>query len=420
MKRPSAAAAASRSGAQDRILAAVTELAGCHGYAHLTVERLLAQAGVSRATFYQYFSNVDDAFASAYRLHADELVAAVTDAAGRAEHPQQAMLQALIEIAQSGRNVAELLLSECLAAGAIGLSERDALISRIQDVVAHPGPKGHAIDIPVKVLIGATFRFLSMHLASRKLGDPRDELDRWARAFDRAPSQIFWSERVTAELPEDAPGSRPPATYRPGGGNPRERILHATAATIRASGYRATSVADIVSAAGISRRSFYNEFSNKAAAFIAAYELGFQQTLAACAPAFFSAEEWPEKVWQSALAFTSYFARQPSFAYLGFVECHSLGRGFADRVHETHLAFTLFLEEGFRQSQDVTGHMRTSSALTASAIAETGYLASRGSPTLYMRRMQPLAVYLALTPFIGSDDAGGFVAAKLSRPAAES
>ncbi len=403
-----------RADPQHRLLGAVTELAGRHGYAHLTVQRLLEHAGVSRATFYQYFSNVEDAFSSAYRLHAEDLVGAVTDAACRAVHPQQAMLMALIDIAQSRPNVAALLLAEGLAAGSVGLCERDALISRIQDAVGQANAQQEAIDLPGTVLIGATFRLLSMKLASGAPPDVRAEVRRWTTAFERSPSQLPWSTRFIPKLPADSPRSHAASPVSPRDGPPRERILQATAATIHRDGYGATSVADIVKVAGVSRRSFYNAFPSRAAAFMAAYEFGFQQTMAACAPAFFKAETWPEKVWQSASAFTSFFARHPSFAYLGFVECHALGRSFDRRIAETQLAFTLFLEGGYRQTEDAPIPLRTSSALTAAALTEIGFLASRSSPSLYIRRMQPLAVYIALTPFIGSDQAGRFVAEKVS------
>jgi len=387
-------------------------LAAREGRAELTVERLLACSGASRATFYQYFSSVQDAFCTAYRQHAEVVLAAIDIATRRAEHPQLAMVQVLIELKRERPDVAQLLLGECMAAGPVGLFERDAFIAGIEGAIEGTA-KGQAIDLPAKVLIGGMFRFLSMNVAGADARESREEALRWALAFQRPVSQAYWSASFVPEPCEEPPPARGLTSSREKVA-PRERIIRATAGSIRRGGYGATSVADIVAAARVSRRSFYNEFPNKAAAFIAAYEFGFQQTLAGVAPAFFSAERWPERVWQSALAFTSYFSREPSFAYLGFVECHALGRQFASRVQETQLAFTLFLEDGYRQSEGSENPRRASSALTAAAIAETGFLASRGSTSLYIRRMQPLAVYIALTPFIGSEQAGQFVAEKLA------
>jgi AcrR family transcriptional regulator len=46
---------------RERLLAAVAETLAEHGYAGLTVERVLAIAGVSRATFYANFADKEEA-----------------------------------------------------------------------------------------------------------------------------------------------------------------------------------------------------------------------------------------------------------------------------------------------------------------------------------------------------------------------
>jgi AcrR family transcriptional regulator len=184
-------------------------------------------------------------------------------------------------------------------------------------------------------------------------------------------------------------------------------------AVVHRCGYHASTVADIAAAAGVSRGQFYKEFACKADAFVAAYERGFELALARCGHAFFSAQEWPERVWASARALTEFLAGEPALCYLGFVECHAVGREFSRRVNDTQQAFTLFLEEGYRQTTAGTSLSRMCSTLTATAIAEAAFLAARAYPGWYIRRLQPLAVYLALTPFIGSREAGLFVSGKL-------
>jgi AcrR family transcriptional regulator len=197
-------------------------------------------------------------------------------------------------------------------------------------------------------------------------------------------------------------------------GSPRQRILHATAASVRQKGYRAVTVTDIVSAARISRRSFYNEFPSKADAFIATYERGFEQAIAACAPAFFAERAWPERVWHAAQAFNRFLLREPLIAYLGFVHCYAVGPRFTRRVHDTQLAFTMFLEDGYRQRRESQSLSRACSSLTASAIFEAGFQRLRCGSSLQITQLQPLAVYIALVPLIGRDEAGTFLMAKLS------
>lgn len=403
-----------KAGAEARLVDAVTQVVDSDGYVHLTVERILAGAGVSRATFYQYFSNVDDCFWSAYRQHAERLVSEVTAAARYSRNRGLAVLDAVVDVAASRPDVARLLMREGLAAGPAGLSERDGLMARIEKAMTESVTQECTIDLPPEVLIGATFRFLSMRLTDRSALDTSgDELREWLEAFARLPTQPSWTARLAPESPHASRSPMHSIKTLPHG-TPRERILYATTATIRTQSYHDTSVADIVGAAGVSRRSFYNEFPSKADAFIASYEHGFQQTLAACTPAFFSARAWPERVWHGAQALTRFLAREPLIAYLGFVECYAIGPGFAPRVHDTQLAFTLFLEDGYRQRPHAQSLSRACSALTATALIELGFQVSRRGPDASLRRMQPLAVYIALAPFIGREAAGEFVMGKLA------
>jgi AcrR family transcriptional regulator len=401
--------------APGQLLDAVTSVAARSGYSGLTVESVHAEAGVGRATFYQYFSSVEDCFWSAYRHHAEQLIADVRRALRGAANRREALLDVLVDLALSRPEVARALFSQGLGAGAAGVLARDALLSQLERVAADSQRASRVFDLPDPILIGATARFLAMRISAEEATEGlRSEVHNWAEGFLRAPDQRRWSIELVPALPRF--GSRSPRRLSSPQleGSARERIINATAATVCERGYGASTVAQIATAARVSRRSFYNEFAGKADAFIAAYEHGFQMTLTAAAPAFFSASEWPERVWCSALAFTRQLEREPAFAHLGFVECYALGPSFESRVHEMQLAFTLFLEDGHRQNGAASASSQARSALTAAAIAEAGFQVASRSPGLYIRSMQPLAVYVALSSVIGSDAAGQFVAAKLA------
>ena len=399
--------------AQERILDVVAPVVDRVGYVHLTVEQILRAAPASRATFYQYFGDVDDCFWSAYRRHAQELCEQVTAELDRGGPPELEALDALACFAVTRPAPARMLMRESLAAGPAGLVERDILIETIESIIrGAPGPRP-TVDLPLSTLIGGAFRFLSMRLSgAQAMTGAGGELRAWVHAFPAARERPSWSERFWPVLPE-------PTTQAAFGrirreGSTRERILRGTALAIRAEGYHAVTVQDITAAAGVSRRRFYGEFSSKGRAFIAAYEHGFQETMAACAPAFFAAREWRERVWRGALAFTGFFAAEPLFAHLGLVECYALGPDFTLRVHDTQLAFTLFLEDGYRERPAGESLPRSFSALTAATIFELAFQGSRRGPRFEMRRLQPLAVYIALAPFIGPGQAGEFVAGKLA------
>jgi AcrR family transcriptional regulator len=412
MNRSQPSVSASRRGtAQERLLHGVTQACDCHGFARLTVERIVAAAEVSRATFYQYFSNVEDCFRSAYRHHAEQLVEQVRAEVGTDSDPAVAVLNAIGMFAVSHQAEARLLMREGLAAGQGGLIERGDLIAGLARTMTGAGASP-TVDLAPGLLIGGAFRFLTMRLSDGESLQPlAGELREWAGAFPADFPGPRWTQRLTPALPEHYAVAPPRGSRVPG--PVRERIIRGVAMAIRAKGYRATTVTDIVAAAGVSRRRFYDEFPSKAHAFIAAYEFMFHRVLAESAPAFFAHRDWRERVWDAALAFTGVIAREPLLAYLGLVECYAVGPDYLRRVHDTQLAFTLFLEDGYRQGREAESRPRAFSQLVAATIFELAFEASRRAPRFDVRRVQPLAVYLALAPFLGPEEAGEFVVAKL-------
>ena len=59
----------------------------------------------------------------------------------------------------------------------------------------------------------------------------------------------------------------------------RRRVLSGLAASVGERGYAATTIADVVAAAGVSRSTFYAHFEDKEAAFVALYETGAELVL---------------------------------------------------------------------------------------------------------------------------------------------
>lgn len=67
----------------------------------------------------------------------------------------------------------------------------------------------------------------------------------------------------------------------------------------------------------MSRKAFYAQFEEKRAAALEANERVFQGAMSACAAGFFSAETWPDRIWQGGAALLDFFAANPRNAYLG-------------------------------------------------------------------------------------------------------
>ncbi len=52
---------------RERLIAGMVMAARRHGYAGANVSRVIARAGVSRPTFYEYFADKDDCFLATHR-----------------------------------------------------------------------------------------------------------------------------------------------------------------------------------------------------------------------------------------------------------------------------------------------------------------------------------------------------------------
>ena len=380
----------------------------------LKVAAVLRHAQVSRASFYQHFEGMEDCFWQSYREHADRLMLEVRAAVKGAHQAEFAMLDVLARMTVEHGGIAQLVMREGLAAGPKLMVERERLILGLCRAVEE-SQASRELDLPMPLLVGGVFRFLSQRLgAGEGMDSARWSIREWAETFVARPHSTSWSAAFAPVLPEHDErkaagdvGWRRPADQR-------EAMIRATAMMMREKGYRAITVGDIARTAGVSRRTFYNTFDTKEDAGIAAYEHAFQATVAACTPAFFGSGTWPDRVWEGATAFTRFFSEEPLFAYIGFVECYAIGTRFVPRVHDMQLAFTLFLEDGYRQRPEAQLLSRACSDLTAATIFEAGFQATLRGVALQMRNTQPLAVYLALTPFVGRDAAGEFVRRKLT------
>lgn len=132
----------------------------------------------------------------------------------------------------------------------------------------------------------------------------------------------------------------------------RERLLDGMARTVSAHGYSATSVADVLKAAGISRRTFYERFSDKEDCFLAAYDtivaVALEQVSSACA----EAAMWEDRIARGLDALLRLLAAEPDYARLGVVEVLAAGpRGLARR-DETLRRFVAFIQDGRDQLPD--------------------------------------------------------------------
>jgi AcrR family transcriptional regulator len=117
-------------------------------------------------------------------------------------------------------------------------------------------------------------------------------------------------------LPSRLPSGRHGLTREAVVASQRGRLVDAMAQVVAEKGYPAATVADVVERAGVSRRTFYEQFADKEACFLAAYDFGLAVVLGRIREAV---EVSPGAGWRARAragveAFLALLAAEPAFA----------------------------------------------------------------------------------------------------------
>lgn len=105
----------------------------------------------------------------------------------------------------------------------------------------------------------------------------------------------------------------------------RARLLEGIVAAVAAKGYDATSVADVIAHAGVSRATFYEQFSDKEACFLAAYESGARAHVEYVLSAVRHAPDRLAQLYAGTRAFVELLAAHPTYAKTFLVEVNAAG-----------------------------------------------------------------------------------------------
>jgi AcrR family transcriptional regulator len=188
----------------ERIMSAVAQAANELGYADMSVEAIIARAGVSRHTFYEHFRNKEDAFLAAYDAVVRQLVrhvrrAYLNETTVRAR--LRAGITAYLEFMASEPEFARMCIVEVLAAGPRAGARRNEAMRTfteiIEDNIRELLPGCQVAALTAETIVGGIHEVVF----NRILADRIDELP--ALADDLL---------VTLLMPTSAPaGSRPTA-----------------------------------------------------------------------------------------------------------------------------------------------------------------------------------------------------------------
>jgi AcrR family transcriptional regulator len=418
---------------RERLIDAMIALAGQEGYGGLTIAQIIARAGVSRPTFYEYFPDTEACLSAAVghvqqRLLID-IAAAVAAAPGN--EALLAVSRTVSTLAVDEPAAARVLMSESLAGGSNVRDMRDAGLRAIDDAIEHAYATTHgeaaAPDISGWMVVGGLYRLIARRLRrGEPVGaDTGARLEDWIKRYERPLATHRWrtlSPCPPAQLPPKTPILLRPigqaerrARQPPSDASiQREQILFAAAEIAAEHGYGEATIAEITRRTNIDARAFHKIFSDQSEVTAALQELFYQHLMTVSAGAFFSEESWPERIWDAGLVFCQAAEQDPLLAYVSFVEGPAAHPAAVQRYDDLVSAFTIFLEQGYGQESRASGPSNVALEAVAWTTHEAAYARARSHGGQGAVELLPHISFVALAPFLGVEKADEFIDEKLA------
>lgn len=355
---------------RERLELAMVEAVARHGFAGTTLRELVALAGVSKSTFYEHFESKEECFLATYDRLVGRWAAAIREAYEEPVKPQEqqrAAVARLMDLVLEEPDVASFVSVDSLTIGGAGVSHRERAWDTFEQMArAASGFEGDVGAGPVARAViaglgGVVYRRLRSGHA-QELPGLVDPLLEWALSYARPDTEAVIRAAAAARVPAAPPPVDPEQAEKPGWEEPpdsrlsrstltqRERIIRGAARVVVEKDYAALSIPAISAAAGTSNQTFYENFSSKREALLAAYEIVASDTLAISLAAFKAAGDGPEAIGAGLRALLEHIGGHPMFARLAFFELATAGPTALDRADATADALVSFLEPGLAPS----------------------------------------------------------------------
>ncbi len=387
---------------RERLYAATVIRVAEHGYETTTVAHLTETAHVSRTAFYAQFRSKQDCFVATVREIA-RLSRSVARQAfdSRAAWDQRllAMLEAIATMVAEQPATATVVFRDAYVAGPEAIAGAESSLAMFDELahtaIAESPTRADLAPEVVRAVLGGIHFTIEDHVRTGRQAELPEQVPalwRWALAYE-TPSAGLRKPRLAA-------GS--PGTPRRILHDPEERIMTAVVETIAEQGYGETTVADIARAAAVSLSTFYATCDSKEDAFVAVLERGRAQALAAVAPPFQRAPDWEHAVRAGLKAALGFLAVETSWARVA-VEARAAGDRAAAHAQETMRLLSQLLLSGGSAGADVPGVAREAvGGAIYSLVAEE----IRAGHAERLPELLPLATYICVAPFAGSERAG--------------
>lgn len=429
---------------RERLIEAMVAAVSERGVVATTISDLVARAGISRRTFYEHFANKEECLLATYdavvETEVRRLYGVYTESGDVWLEQLEAMIRALFTALADRPDAARLICVEMGASGEIGVQRWADGTARFERFISRgfaqaPG-EGTIPDPVARAIVGALRKIVysrvregrsSKALKSELLGLV-PELMEWIAAYYPSPTAV--PRRPPYRKPRYIEGGRAPGSLSspvpwvsrglPRGEhnlprgfveyNQRERIFDAIARLTAKSGYQALSLEDIAAAAAVSLQTFYSHFENKEEAFLATYEVGHSRAKAAVDRALAHQTNWLDGVRAGVRALLEFLASEPALAHLACVDILIAYPHVAGRVEEANSAYAelLDMDLGVGAPADPSSPIVTEAIVGGVFELLHDYI-MRGL-TRRLPELTDHVVYIALTPFMGREEAASAIA----------
>ncbi len=185
----------------------------------------------------------------------------------------------------------------------------------------------------------------------------------------------------------------------------RLRLLRAAVAIAGTDGYAAMTVTTVIGRAGVSRKTFYEQFADREHCFLAAYELVAERALDGIRRAFAREDAWPDRLRAALQWALDALAEHPHEARVAFAEVLGAGpRALAQRDRALDELQRLLVPGLDAAPPDVAVPASMPQA-TAGALFELIGRRVRAGEGDRLPALLPDLLFCALAPFVGPSQA---------------
>jgi AcrR family transcriptional regulator len=197
--------------------------------------------------------------------------------------------------------------------------------------------------------------------------------------------------------------------------NQRQRVLRAVVEVASGAGYGGLTVRDVITRAGVSRRTFYEHFENKEQAFLAAYDLVVGRLAEEVQASSSRGRSWCERISLGLSTFLDRLAGDPALAHLCVVEVLAAGPAALAGRAAAMDAFRTFLEPGLEEAPVGMPIPALAPETAIGGTYEVVYSLVLQGRTAELPMLLPDLLQIILLPFVGPETAAAEAAAVRAR-----